>query len=388
MDNYFELKIKINPEISEILSEICFEYLNCEGVVLAEEVYDDDLSSNLKLISTTEGTLKVYINANTLPSPLGGKCGADSCLTPQPSPYGGEGEFLGEFASLRNSGEGSLFAKCKQVLNEKRNLLLSRGFTEDDLGSWEFELTKVENQDWSKKWKENWDVTPVTDKITIVPSWIEYNPKPDEIIITLDPGTAFGTGTHPTTQLCMKAIEKYLPNTSPLAGEGVNVLSPCTNTSPLAGEDEFRHEERVSEIQVRDKTLLDVGTGSGILAICGIKLGAKSAYGCDNDESVIETAIENARKNNVLDKCVFEHKTADQITEKYDFITANILHNVLADIMCDLKALMNDNATLVLSGILDEKKQIVLDSIKTHGLELVEEMHQDVWVGLIVTLII
>lgn len=311
VNNYFELKIKINPEISEILSEICFEYLDCEGVVSAEEVYDDDLSSNLKLVSTTEGTLKAYLK------------------------------------SVNN---------VESVLKEQRDLLFDRGFSEDDLGSWEFELSKIENQDWSKKWKESWDVTPVTDKITIVPSWIEYSPKPKEIIITLDPGTAFGTGTHPTTQLCMRAMEKYLHEPSPLGGEG----------------------------RVRGKTLLDVGTGSGILAICGIKLGAKSAYGCDNDEAVIETAIENSKKNNVLNKCVFEHKTADQIEEKYDFITANILHNVLAEIMDDLKALMKDNATLVLSGILDEKKQVVLDSIKTHGLKLIEEMHQDVWVGLVV----
>lgn len=300
MDNYFELQIKINPEISEILSEICFENLDCEGVVLAEEVYDDDLSSNLKLVSTTEGTLKVYLKSTD---------------------------------------------NVENILKEQRTLLLSRGFTEDDLGSWELELSKIENQDWSKKWKENWDVTPVTDKITIVPSWIEYSQKPDEIIITLDPGTAFGTGTHSTTQLCMRATEQYLK---------------------------------------QNDTFADIGTGSGILAICGIKLGAKSAYGCDNDESVIETAMENARKNDVLDKCIFENKTADQIEEKYDFITANILHNVLAEIMGDLKALMNDDATLVLSGILDEKKQVVLDAIKAHNLKLIEEMLQDVWVGLVV----
>lgn len=331
MDNYFELKIKINPEISEILSEICFENLDCEGVVLAEEVYDDDLSSNLKLISTTEETLKVYLKAELFcKSRLG---------------------LLAQQQEMNNMLTATQF-EIKNILEAQRQFLLNRGFTEDDLGSWEFELIKMENQDWSKKWKENWDVTPVTDKITIVPSWIEYLPKESEVIITLDPGTAFGTGTHPTTQLCMRAIEKGV-------NEGANI-------------DKFA----------------DIGTGSGILAICGIKLGAKSAYGCDNDETVIETAIENARKNNVLEKCVFEHKTADQITEKFDFITANILHNVLAEIMGDLKALMNDNAKLVLSGIMDEKKQVVLDAIKANNLNLIEEMHQDVWVGLIVTLTI
>lgn len=296
MSDYFELRIKINPEIAETLSDVCFENLDCEGVVLAEETYEGDLI----LVNTTEDTLKVYLR------------------------------------SIDN---------VENILAEQRQLLLSRDFSENDLGSWDFVLEKIENQDWSKKWKENWDVTPVSEKITIVPSWIEHTPKEGEITITLDPGTAFGTGTHPTTQLCMKAIEIYMKLNDEVA---------------------------------------DIGTGSGILAICGIKLGAKSAYGCDNDESVIETAIDNARKNEVLNKCVFEYKTADKINEKFDFITANILHNILAEIMDDLKNLMKDDAKLVLSGIMDEKKQVVIDAIKEHNLRLIEEIKQDIWTALIV----
>lgn len=295
MNDYYELKIKINPEASEIISDICFENLCCEGVVLAEEEYKDDLV----LVSTTEGTLKVYLT----------------------SPDGVE-----------------------DILNHQRQLLLHRGFSENDLGSWEYELSKVENQDWSKKWKENWDVTKVSDKITIVPSWIEYTPKDEEITIILDPGSAFGTGTHPTTQLCMKAIEAYLKN-----------------------GDEFA----------------DIGTGSGILAICAAKSGAKAIYACDNDESVIETAVQNAKMNNIAD-IIFEYNTADKINKKFNFITANILHNILAEIMDDLKNIMMEDATLVLSGILDEKKQVVIDSIKKQNLNLIEEMHQDEWVALIV----
>lgn len=296
MVDYFELRIKINPQIAEVLSDICFEYLDCDGVVLAEETYEGDLV----LVATTEDTLKVYLKS------------ADN---------------------------------VENILKEQRQLLLSRDFSEKDLGSWDFEMEKIENQDWSKKWKESWDVTTVSEKITIVPSWIEYTPEEGEITITLDPGTAFGTGTHPTTQLCMKATELYIKENDKFA---------------------------------------DIGTGSGILAICGVKLGANSAYGCDNDESVIETATENARKNEVLGKCLFEYKTADKINEKFNFITANILHNVLADIMQDLKNLMNDGAKLVLSGILNEKKQVVLDAIKQHNLKLVEELYQDVWVALVV----
>jgi ribosomal protein L11 methyltransferase len=128
--------------------------------------------------------------------------------------------------------------------------------------------------------------------------------------------------------------------------------------------------------------MADIGTGSGILAICASKLAAKNVYGCENDELVIETAIQNAKMNDV--DSVFEHKTADLLSEKFDFITANILHNVLAEIMGDLKNLMLDDAKLVLSGIMDEKKQVVLDALKQHKLVLIEELKQDIWVGLVV----
>lgn len=294
MIDYLELQIKINPEIAEILSAICFENLECDGVVLAEETYKDDLV----LVSTTEETLKVYLrSADNVP----------------------------------------------EILTSQREFLLEQGFTDEELGSWEFKIEEVENQDWCKKWKEHWDVTKVTDKITIVPSWIDYTPKEDEITIVLDPGTAFGTGTHPTTQLCMIATEKYMKQGDKMA---------------------------------------DIGMGSGILAVCASKLGAKSVYGCDNDELVVETAIENAAKNNVI--AIFEHNTADRIEEKFDFVAANILHNVLADIMGDLKNIISDNGKMVLSGIIEEKKQVVLDAIKLHNLKLIDELQQDMWVGLVV----
>lgn len=291
---YYELSIKVNPEISDVVSELCFENLPCEGVILAEEAYKD-----LELVSTTEGTLKVFLTD---------------------------------------------IADVKGFLSEQRELLKSRGFTDEDLGSWDYTLEEKEDQDWSKKWKEKWDVTHVSDKITVVPDWIEYSPKSqDEVIITLEPGCAFGTGTHSTTQLCMKMIEKYMPCGARVA---------------------------------------DIGTGSGILAICAAKFGASYVYGCDNDDTVIELARENAAKNAV--KCDFELNTADKIPQKFDFVLANILHNVLAEIMPDLKNIMNSGALLVLSGILDEKKQVVLDSIKNCDLILVEEVHLNQWTAFVV----
>ena len=295
MNNYFELQIKINPEIEDIVSEFCFETLPCEGVLLAEETYKD-----LEMISTTEGTLKVF-------------------LTEEPK-------------------------NLEQILTQERALLKSRGLSDEELGSWEYVISNKPNEDWSKKWKGKWGVTHVSEKITIVPDWIEYSPSNEEVaVIRLEPGCAFGTGTHQTTQLCMKAIEKYMP---------------------------------------KDAKVADIGMGSGILAICAKKFGASYVYGCDNDETVIDVAKENAIKNNA--ECSFELNTADKVKEKFDFVLANILHNVLAEIMGDLKNIMNDNSIMVLSGILDEKKPVVLEAIKKYNLQLVEEAHQDQWVALIV----
>ena len=299
--NYYELKISINPQMEEIISDIFFTNFDCEGVVLAEEAYKD-----LEMTSTTRGTLKVF-------------------LTSYP-------------------------ANLHEVLHTERELLKSRGFSDEDLGSWKIELDEKENQDWSKKWKEKWTVTHVTDNIAVVPSWIEYQSKPEEITITLDPGCAFGTGTHQTTQLCMKAIEKYMH---------------------------------------KGDSVADIGTGTGILSICAMKFGASSAYGCDIDDTVIDVCIENAEKNempvsSLQGKLTFEINTADKINEKFDFVCANILHNVLSEIMGDLKNIMKPHAKMVLSGILDEKKQVVLDAIEREKLHIIETLHQDQWTAFVV----
>jgi len=297
MNEYTELLIKINPDIEDIMSEFCFDNLPCEGVILAEETYKD-----LEMVSTTEGTLKVFLKENVSETTV------------------------------------------SKLLAEQKKLLISRGLSEKEIGSLDFEISVKPNQDWSEKWKEKWDITKVSDKIVIVPDWLEYEGKNSEIIIKLEPGCAFGTGTHQTTQLCMKAIEKYMKPDSKMA---------------------------------------DIGTGSGILAICAKKFGAKFVYACDNDETVIDVAKENAVKNNCKDIFV-ELNTADKISEKFDFVCANILHNVLAQIMPDLKKIMTKGAIIVLSGILDEKKQVVFDAIKANKLELLEETHQNQWTALIV----
>ena len=312
MNNYFELRITINPDMEDIVSDICFSNLDCEGVVLAEETYKD-----LVMTATTEGTLRVFLN--------------------------------------------SISQNPIEILKTERELLKERGFTDEDLGSWEITIEDKENQDWSKKWKEKWTVTHVTDKIAVVPSWLKYEPKEDEITITLDPGCAFGTGTHQTTQLCMKALEKYFKS---------------------------------------GQSMADIGMGSGILAILAKKLGASEIYGCDIDETVIDVAKENAQINglevyppleggskSLISGCgivTFELNTADKIYKKYDFVCANILHNVLAEIMGDLKNIMKDDGILSLSGILDEKKPVVLDAIAKNDLRIIDTLTQDQWISFVV----
>ena len=300
---YYEIQLRINPEIEDIVTDICFEIFDCEGVVLAEETYKD-----LELVSTTEGTLRIFVRHNEV-------------LTQR---------------------------EVDEIFSEQKKTLLNRGLTEEELGSWVCTLFEKDTEDWSKKWKEKWDVTYVTERITVVPEWIEYTTKrPEEVIIRLEPGCAFGTGTHETTQLCMKAIEKYMP---------------------------------------QDAEVADIGTGSGILGVCAIKFGAKSVYGCDVDETVIPVAIENSQKNgvNVPEQAVFELNTADKISKKFDFVTANILHNVLAEIMRDLKRILKPNGILSLSGILDEKKPVVLEAIRAHNLTVIEEIHQNQWTSFVV----
>lgn len=114
MNNYYELNLKINPKMSDVISDILFDVFDCEGVILAEEKYKD-----LEMIDTTEGTLKAFIRTEV--------------------------------------------PNCGEILKEQKELLLSRGLTEEDLGSWDYTFETKENEDWSKKWKEKWDVTHVTD---------------------------------------------------------------------------------------------------------------------------------------------------------------------------------------------------------------------------------
>lgn len=296
---YWEVCIDINPVCADVLCDIIQSNFDCEGIITAEEKY-----KNLELIETSENTLKAYIISDSLD-----------------------------------------FDEVVSFFKSQRQDLIDRKIFSEDIGSWNVSIHKQEIVDWSRKWKEHWKPSKISERIVICPTWENYNAKQNEIIVNIDPGNAFGTGTHATTQLCVKACEKFM--------------------SPNA-------------------VIADVGCGSGILAICAKKLGASTADAVDTDETAIETAKINAKVNKE-DDITFKTASSEVLrSNHYDFVFANILHNVLAEIMPDLKRIMKIGAKIVLSGILEGKEPVVLQAIKNNNMKIIEEQRQNEWVAFVV----
>ncbi len=185
--------------------------------------------------------------------------------------------------------------------------------------------TSCEEQDWLNNWKQYFHPIEVGEKLLIRPTWRDnYDPK-NRVVINLDPGLAFGTGTHETTRLCLTALEKY--------------VRP-------------------------DSTILDVGCGSGILSVAGILLGAKNAVGVDIDEMAVKTARENAELNHVSDRFTALHgNLTDKVSGKYDIVLANIVADAIIMLSKDIRNFMNEKSVYIMSGIIDTRVNEVLDNI-------------------------
>lgn len=200
-----------------------------------------------------------------------------------------------------------------------------------------------------KNWNEEWEKTiqpiKVSDKIVIKPSFHDYQKQNDEIVITIDPKMSFGTGYHQSTRIMIRLIERNLES-------GMKVL--------------------------------DVGTGTGILAIVCAKLGAAKVITCDNDEFVQDNVIENFETNNVSDKCTFVFGTIDQIEEKnFDLILANIQKNTLIEIAEKIKEKINLDGLVILSGLLVEDEKEIIDKYSSLNFKLIEAEIEDEWLGLV-----
>lgn len=220
-----------------------------------------------------------------------------------------------------------------------------------DIGEATIEESQTEDKDWINNWKQYFHQFYVDD-ILIVPSWEEVKAEDqDKMILHIDPGTAFGTGMHETTQLVIRQLKKY--------------VTP-------------------------DTEMLDVGTGSGILGIVAIKLGAKHVLGTDLDPCAVPAVAENKEANGIPEEAfdmmigniIDDKDVQDQAGyEKYDIVTANILADVLIPLTPVIVHQMKKGAYYITSGILDVKEEVVVEAVKAAGLTVVEVTHQGEWVS-------
>ena len=236
-----------------------------------------------------------------------------------------------------------LLANVKDALEELRMFV--------DIGEGTITESQTEDKDWINNWKQYFHQFYVDD-ILIIPSWEEVKPEDkNKMIIHIDPGTAFGTGMHETTQLCMRQLKKYVK-------DGMEIL--------------------------------DVGTGSGILSIAALKLGAGHAVGTDLDPCAISATRENLEANQIpegsmdvmIGNIIDDKAVQDQVGyEKYDIVTANILADVLIPLTPVICHQMKPGALYITSGILDVKEDVVVKAVKDAGLEILEVTHQGEWVS-------
>lgn len=211
-------------------------------------------------------------------------------------------------------------------------------------GRLELEMKDVDEEDWSNAWKKYYHPVQVGEHLVVCPSWEAYDRQPDDVVLTLNPGMAFGTGTHETTRLCMELLEKY--------------ITP-------------------------QDTVLDVGCGSGILAITAALLGANKIIGCDIDEVAVKVAGENAALNGVQDRIAFHQgDLTSQVEGSFQIICANIVADVIIRLSEDAGRYLAKDGIFITSGIIDTREQDVLNALEQNGFQVIERRTSGGWVAL------
>lgn len=207
-------------------------------------------------------------------------------------------------------------------------------------------ISEVNEEDWATAWKKYYHPVKISERFTIVPTWEEYEPvSTDELIIELDPGMAFGTGTHPTTVMCLQALEKTV---------------------------------------IPGQLVIDVGTGSGVLAIGAAMLGAKHVHALDLDEVAVRSAKENVALNKVESTTEVVHgNLLDTVKEPADVVVANILAEVIMKFTDDAFQIVKEGGTYITSGIIGAKKEQVKQALEASGFVIHEVMMMEDWVTIL-----
>ncbi|MCA0986099.1 50S ribosomal protein L11 methyltransferase [Guptibacillus algicola] len=255
-----------------------------------------------------------------------------------PDDYPEEGVILKAYIPV-NSFLGETVEQIKEAIN---GLLVHN----IDLGHNTVQISEVNEEEWATAWKKYYKPVKISEKITITPTWEDYTPvNTDEIIIELDPGMAFGTGTHPTTVMCVQALER--------------IIEP-------------------------GQKVIDVGTGSGVLSIAAASLGADTVEALDLDEIAVKSAYLNAKLNKIHNKIdVRQNNLLENVEGTYDVVVANLLSEIIVRFTDDVARVLKPGGAFITSGIITAKKQEVKQSIVDQGLIIEETLQMEDWVAFI-----
>ena len=232
----------------------------------------------------------------------------------------------------------------KEVISEIRDKVEKAKALGVDIGAYEIFSEEVNEKDWANEWKKYYKPIKVGEKFVVKPLWEEYAAEGDEIILHMDPGMAFGTGTHETTRMCLEAIEDYMK---------------------------------------QDTRVFDIGTGSGILAIGASKLGAKDVVGVDLDIVAVDSAKENVGYNKLNNVEILHGNLMDVVEGTADIIVANIIAEIILVLIDDVKKMINENGVFISSGIIREKEAVVTQALLEKGFRIIEVRREGEWVCIV-----
>lgn len=242
---------------------------------------------------------------------------------------------------LLNSKEGVFALRVYPENMEDANNLKAE-LNEKNLG--QCLLEEKDDEDWANNWKKYYKPLEIGEKLAIVPEWEAYD-NDKRIVIKINPGMAFGTGTHESTYMCLELLERYVK---------------------------------------KDDEIFDIGCGSGILAIAALKLGAKRALAVDIDDKCIDASHENAGLNNLEDKMdIKKGNLLDVVKGRADLIVSNIIAEIIVDEIKNLKNHMDKGGIFITSGIIKERRQMVIDALKENGFEIIDELEKNNWVAIV-----
>lgn len=312
---WYEIKIKTTSEASEAVSNMLYE-IGAEGVLIEDPndpVYTSSKASDWDYIDIEEVKRHLDYDGAVV------KCYFDG-------------------ADVSKSAMEEKMTHLRGRLDEIESYGL-------DGGPLTLEVKELENTDWNSEWKKHYKPFEVGDRLVIKPSWEAYEAQGDRLIIEIDPGGAFGSGTHETTSMCMEMLEE-------------NVTA--------------------------DAEVFDIGCGSGILGIAAAKLGARSVVAVDLDEAAVMTTRENAERNQVSDRLDARHGNLMDVVEgQADIVVANIIADIIILLAKDLRQFMKPEGLFISSGIIDDKVDDVVNGLTAAGFEVMEVRRRGEWAAIL-----